>query len=496
MVTDRQVRRLLKMKNKHQHQYQAADAAGICSKTASKYLKSGKLPSQCRVEHTWPTRQDPFADNWAFVVKLLEDTQATLESKTIFEYLQMAYPGKYHNGQLRTLQRRIKAWKALYGPSREIFFSQIYYPGQWACSGFTSMNHLNITIAHQPFEHLFYHFVLCYSNWQAGRICFSESFESLSLGIQDALWKLGGVPLIHRTDNLTSAVHKVGHPDIYTDKYRGLAAHYGFESSKTNPASPHENGDVEKSNDLFKRAVDQSLIIRGSRDFDTLEEYEKFLQKIINRMNSNCHKRFAEETEVLKELPNLRYDDYEIRDCKVSRGGTFRVLHNTYSTHSRLVGETIKVRVHADHLQIWYAQRHIETLPRLRGENGHHINYRHIIDSLVRKPGAFENYCYKEDLFPTSQFRIAYDILRDTYSIRQASKEYLKILELAAKQGESLVNEALRLQINLEETMSFEKVKEFVDSKQKAPEPTDVYIEPVNINDYDMLLETPECVCV
>jgi len=315
------------------------------------------LPSQCRVEHTWSTRKDPFADDWAFVVKLLEDTQAALQAHTIFEYLQRAYPGKYHNGQLRTLQRRIKAWKALYGPSKEIFFSQIYYPGQWACSDFTSMNKLNITIAHQPFEHLVYHFVLCYSNWQAGRICFSESFESLSLGIQDALWKLGGVPALHRTDNLTSAVHKVGHPDIYTDKYRGLASHYGFKSSKTNPASPHENGDVEKSNDLFKKAVDQSLIIRGSRNFDTLEEYEKFLQKIIERMNANCHKRFAEEIDVLKELPNLRYDDYETRDCKVGKGGTFRLLHNTYSTHSRLVGETIKVRVYADDLQIWYAQR-------------------------------------------------------------------------------------------------------------------------------------------
>lgn len=142
---------------------------------------------------TWPTWQDPFSDDWAFIVNLLEETQATLEAKTIFEYLQHAYPGKYHNGQLRTLQRRIKAWKALYGPSKEIFFSQIYYPGQWACSDFTSMNKLNITIAQQPFEHIFYHFVLCYSNWQAGRICFSESFESLSLGIQDALWKLGGV---------------------------------------------------------------------------------------------------------------------------------------------------------------------------------------------------------------------------------------------------------------------------------------------------------------
>jgi hypothetical protein len=496
MVTDQQVRRLFAVQNKYEYQYQVADAAGISRKTARKYLKNGKLPSQCRVEHTWPTRKDPFADDWAFVVKLLKDTQATLEAKTIFEYLQRAYPGKYHNGQLRTLQRRIKAWKALYGPPKEIFFSQIYYPGQWACSDFTSMNHLNVTIAHQPFEHLFYHFVLCYSNWQAGRICFSESFESLSLGIQDALWKLGGVPSIHRTDNLTSAVHKVGHPDIYTDKYRGLSSHYDFESSKTNPASPHENGDVERSNGLFKNAVDQSLIIRGSRNFDTIEEYEKFLQQIIGRMNANCHKRFTEEVEVLKELPNLRYDDYETRECKVGRGGTIRLLHNTYSAHSRLVGETVKVRVYADKLEIWYAQRHIETLPRLRGENGHYINYRHHIDRLVRKPGAFENYCYKDDMFPTSQFRIAYDILRDTCSIRQASKEYLKILELAAKEDESLVNEALRLQINLDEDISFEKIKLFIDSKQKMPDPTNVHIEPVDINFYDTLLETPECVCI
>jgi hypothetical protein len=496
MVTDQQVRRLFDVQNKYEYQYQAADAAGISSKTAHKYLKSGKLPSQCRVEHTWPTRKDPFADDWSFIEQMLDETQATLEAKTLFEYLQRAYPGKYHDGQLRTLQRRVKAWKALYGPSKEIFFSQHYHPGQWASSDFTSMNKLNITIAQQPFEHLFYHFVLCYSNWQAGRICFSESFESLSLGIQDALWRLGGVPSLHRTDNLTSAVHKVGHPDIFTDKYRGLAGHYGFESSKTNPASPHENGDVEKSNDLFKKAVDQSLIIRGSRDFDTIEEYEKFLQKIIDRMNQNCHKRLAEEIEVLKELPNLRYEDYETRTCRVSRGGTIRLLHNTYSVHSRLVGETVKVRVYADKLEIWYAQRRIETIPRLRGENGHYINYRHHIDRLVRKPGAFENYCYKDDMFPTSQFRIAYDILRDTYSVRQANKEYLKILELAARENESLVNEALRLLINLEEAMSFEKVKEFIDSKQKAPEPTDVYIEQVDIKYYDMLLETPECVCI
>ena len=496
MVTDLQVRRLFDMRNKHEHLYQAADAAGMSSKTAHKYLKNGKLPSQCRVEHTWPTRQDPFADDWAFIEQILEDTQATLESKTLLRHLQLAYPGKYHNGQLRTLQRRIKAWKALYGPAKEIFFPQHYEPGQWACSDFTNMNKLNITIARQPFEHLLYHFVLCYSNWQVARICFSESFESLSLGIQDALWKLGGVPSLHRTDCLTSAVHKVGHPDIFTAKYRGLADHYGFESAKTNPASPHENGDVEKSNDLLKKAIDQSLIIRGSRDFDSVADYEKFLQKIVNRMNQNCHKRFAEEIEAIKELPARRYGDYDTKTCKIGRGGTFRLLHNTYSAHSRLAGETVKIRVYADTLELWYAQRHIETLPRLRGENGYYINYRHHIDILVRKPGAFENYCYKDALFPTSLFRIAYDILRDGCSIRQANKEYLKILELAAKEDESLVNEALRLLINLEDQIGFEKVKQFIDSKQKPPEPTSVHIEPVDINDYDMLLETPECLCV
>jgi hypothetical protein len=238
------------------------------------------------------------------------------------------------------------------------------------------------------------------------------------------------------------------------------------------------------------------LIIRGSRDFDSVADYEKFLQKIIDRMNQNCHKRFAEEIEALKELPNLRYDDYETKTCKIGRGGTFRLLHNTYSAHSRLAGETVKIRVYADTLQLWYAQRHIETLPRLRGENGYYINYRHHIDILVRKPGAFENYCYKDALFPTSLFRIAHDILRDGCSIRQANKEYLRILELAAKEDESLVNEALRLLINLEDEISSEKVKQFIDSKQKPPEPTAVHIEPVDINDYDMLLETPECVCV
>lgn len=496
MVTDQQVRKLFKMQNKYEHLYQAADAAGMSSKTARKFLKSKQLPSQIRVEHNWQTRPDPFEKDWDWIEHHLKESEGALEGKELFEALQHLWPGKYQNGQLRTLQRRIKVWKALYGPSQETFYPQNYFPGQWCCSDFTCMNELNITIQQQLFKHIFYHFVLCYSNWQTGRICYSESFESLSRGIQDALWELGGVPQHHRTDNLTSAVRKVGHPEVFTDKYQALARHYGFMGEKTQPASPNENGDVEKSNHLFKKAVNQALILRGSRDFNSLQEYEQFLRKILYRRNQNCQKRFAEELPQLHSLPKQRYEDYDEKICKVSTASTIRILHNTYSVHSRLIGENVKVRIYADHLDVWYAQRKIDTLPRLRGEDGHYINYRHIIDWLVRKPGAFENYRYKQDLFATSQFRIAYDMLRAAYDNKKANKQYLKILELAAKENESLVNEALRMFINLEVVMDADIVKQFIDSRTKPPDATEVHIEAVDLNYYDQFLESPECVSI
>lgn len=496
MVTDQQVRRLFDVRNKYEHQYQAADVAGMCSKTARKYLKTKKLPSQSRVEHTWQNREDPFETDWDWIAQHLADSEGTLEATELFKALQRMHPGKYQDGQLRTLQRRIKTWKALHGPAKETFFPQLYNPGQWCCSDFTNMNGLDITIRKQPFEHLFYHFVLCYSNWQTGQICYSESFESLSRGLQDALWQLGGVPAYHRTDNLRCAVHRVGHPDIFTDTYRALSAHYGFIGEKTQPAHPHENGDVEKSHHLFKKAVDQALILRGSRDFNSLDEYERFLDKILHRLNQNCQKCFKEELYQLRSLPHYRYEDYQEKICKVSQASTIRLLHNTYSVHSRLIGEKVTVRIYADHLEIWYAQRKIDILPRLRGENGHRVSYRHIIDWLVRKPGAFENYRYKEDLFPSSQFRVAHDLLQSVHGIKRGNKQYLKILELAAKEDESLVNKALRMFIDLEVEMDFDLIQQFVDSRTKPPEPTQVHIDPVDLNYYDQLFEVPECVGV
>ena len=495
MVTDKQVRRLFAMKNQCQTLYQLADKAGMSTKTARKYLKSGVLPSQCQAIHDWPTHPDAFAGDWPWAEEFLKNNSG-LESKSLFEALQREYPGKYQDSELRTFQRRVKQWKALSGPGQEVFFSQIYKPGQWGESDFTRMNKLGITICGMPFIHMLYHFVMCLSNWETVTVCFSESYESLSAGLQNALWKLGGIPRYHRTDNLTCAVNKVGNPEEFTANYQGLANHYGFQSCKIQPHCPNENGDIEQRHHRLKRAVEQALILRGSRDFNSRKDYEMFLEKLLDQLNTGRTKLLAEELMVLWQLPVRRHEDFTRDKCRVSRGCTIRVLKNSYSVHSRLRGENVDVRIYAEHIEVWYAQRRIEVLPRLHGENGHYINYRHVIDTLVRKPGAFENYCYKDDMFPTSQFRIVYDILRNQYGMKHGNKQYLEILELAAQESQTSVNEALRFLINHADGIDFDRVEQIVKSEQQPPDVTDVCVGDIDLDSYDCLLESAEALLV
>jgi hypothetical protein len=277
-----------------------------------------------------------------------------------------------------------------------------------------------LTIANQPFDHLLYHFVLTYSNWETGSICFSESFESLSEGVQSALWELGGVPRAHQTDRLTAAVQKALHPDEFTMRYQALLKHYGMNGRKTQAASPNENGDIEQRNHRFKRAVAQALLLRGNADFSTLDA----------RLNSGRRERFLEEQKVLFRLPEQRLESCKRLSVSVGPSSTIRVNHNVYSVESRLIGETIQIHLFAEHLDLFYAQKCVDTLPRLRGENRHLINYRHLIDQLERKPGAFENYRYREEMFPGSYFRLAYDELKERHTPQQAAREYLKILRM------------------------------------------------------------------
>lgn len=493
MITDNQVRKLMKHLQREESLAIAAAKSGMDEKTARKYRKSDKLPSELRAERTrnWRTREDPFDAIWGEIKPFLK-TNPGLEAKTLFEHLQRQYPGRFPDGQIRTFQRKVKSWRAQEGPAREVFFPQVHTPGKLGQSDFTHMGSLGITIGAEPFDHLIYHFVLTYSNWETGSICFSESFESLSEGLQKALWKLGGVPVNHRTDRLSTAVNNTGSPEEFTQRYRGLLSHYGLAGEKTQAYSPNENGDVEQSHHRFKRAVDQALMLRGSRNFPTRKDYELFLDRLFSQLNAGRHTAFQEEVAVLHSLPTVRLAACTTHRVKVGPGSTIRIKHNVYSVHSRLIREQVEVKLYADYLEIWHGQKYIETMPRLRGSRQHHIQYRHIIDWLVRKPGAFANYRYRGDLFPSSRFRMAYDALGANHSPAKADKEYLNILQLAAKENETAVEQALCYLLDQNLPISAQEVEGLVRAGLRVAPVTEILIPTVALCAYDSLLSSKE----
>ena len=490
MLTDRQFWRLRTLLQIESTLANAADKAGIDEKTARKYRDSHRLPSQRRAPRTWRTREDPFHDVWPQLQEQLR-LNPGLQAKTLFLDLQRRYPGRFPDVQLRGLQRRIKRWRSLEGPPKEVFFAQTHEPGRLAASDFTHMSALEVTIAGEPFDHLVSHFVLTYSNWETGTICFSESFESLCEGLQNALWELGGVPKRHRTDRMSAAVNTDTEPETFTQRYQALLTHYGVKPETIQPRKANQNGDAEQSHHRFKQAVDQALMLRGSRDFASRGEYQTFLRKVMAGRNANRRDRFALDQAALAPLPARRVEMTRRVKAKVDSGSTIHVGGNVYSLPSRLIGEQLDVHIGIDHLDVWHGARKIDSLPRLRGRGKHRIAYRHVIDWLIRKPGAFAQYRYRDAMFPTSRFRMAYDVLWDQRPGR-AVKEYLEILLLAARESESGVDDALRFLLDREEPLCSAAVARLVREGRRLPAVTDVTVIDVNLSMYDRLLEPRE----
>jgi hypothetical protein len=372
---------------------------------------------------------------------------------------------------VRTLQRHIAAWRALNGPNKEVIFQQVHQPAQMAQSDFTHMDDLTITLAGQPFPHLLYHLVLTYSNVEAVTICPSESFEALAEGLEAALWQIGGVPRLHRTDHLSAALRhldKEGRED-FTDNYRALMNHYGMQPTTNNLGVSHENGDVEQSHFRLKEVLDQALRVRGSRDFPSQKEYHRFLQDLVVRRNLTRQSRFEEERPLLKPLPKKPLEPGRELRVEVSRFSTIHLLSNTYSVPSRLIGTTLTIRVRAQTLEAYVGTAHTLSLPRLLGKHQHQklINYRHLSWSLVRKPHAFAAYHHRDEFFPSLAFRTLYDELARTRP-GQCDREYLRILHLAATTSESEVEVALALLAESRQPLSWEGVRELVQPYTKT----------------------------
>ncbi|MES0447316.1 MAG: IS21 family transposase [Desulfobacterales bacterium] len=487
MKTDREVKVMKLERNKGKLIRQAAAAGNMCEKTARKYLKSGVTPSQTKSPRKYRTRADVFSEVWDSIVPFLEENER-LEAKTLFEHLQRENPGKFQDGQLRSFQRKLKVWRATQGPNKEVYFPQEYKPGYQCQSDFSHMKSLGVTINRQPFDHLIYHFVLPYSNWEDATICFSESFEALSEGLQNALWKLSKVPTEHRTDRLSAAINNHCNKEEFTESYKYLLEYYKLKASKTNPYSGNENGDVEQAHNRLKKYIDQKLMLRGSRDFASQEEYSLFLRQCLNHKNRNRTYRLEEELKNMTALPLRRMDDFKRISARVTKFSTIRVAHSVYSVPSRLIGEEVYVHLYAGRLEVYYADRKIEEMPRLRGESTFHIQYRHVIDSLVRKPGAFENYQYKSCMFPSSYFKMVYDNLKDKNPTGYV-KLYLKILKLAAYEGEELVEGVLIYLIESNEDLCLESIKQYIQKRQLPQVEFGENIPPVNLATYDDFLE-------
>lgn len=490
MTRDGQVRRLWELLSAGVSLRVAALRTGMDEKTARKYRREGRMPSELSEKPRWRTRPDPFADVWEVVWQQLA-ANPRLQAKALFAWLQRESPGRFEDGQLRTFQRGVQRWRALQGPGKEVYFSQIHEPGRLCASDFTHMTELGVTICGEPLAHLVYHFVLTYSNWEWGSVCFSESFDSLSAGLQGAVWELGGVPARHRTDRLSAAVNNLTEEREFTERYRGLMAHYGLQKERIQARQAHENGDVESSHRHFKEAVDQALMLRGSREFESRDAYREFLEALLRQRNAGRQSRLREEQAALRALPARRYESCRLVRARVGPGSTIRVDRNTYSVPSRLIGVLVDVQLFAEDLAVWYGGQVQERLPRLCGRGQERINYRHVIEWLVRKPGAFERYRHREDLFPTSRFRMAYDALQDRLGERAAA-EYLAILELAARESEAGVDDALRVLLGADDVLTARGVEQFVRSQAAAPEVTEVRVAEVDLSCFDALLEDRE----
>lgn len=490
MVSDGQVKELWRLLAQGKSLATSSRMTGMSEKTARKYQSDQPLPSERKQPRNYRTRTDRFIEVWPEIEQQLEQ-EPRLKAYALFGWLQASRPGEFPDSTRRTFERRVAQWQALHGPPKPVFFSQVHQPGQLAASDFTVCNELDVTIAGQKFEHSFYHCVLTYSNVESVSLCFSESFEALSEGIQKAFWEFGGVPQQHRTDSLSAAVKNHSSRKLHTTRYTALMDHYACQPQRTNARCANENGDVESANGHFKDRLDQALLLRGSREFDSRREYVTFVEQRVVTANSHRQERLAEEQSVLQRLPDQRLDTADILlDIRVSKGSTIRVRTNVYSVPSRLIGLRVDVRIEAEQIDVTYQGHPIQTVPRLVGKQCVSINFRHVIDSLVRKPGAFASYRYQQEMFPTSQFRIAYDMLDQAHSRKVADKAYVKILELAARESLAGVDHALRLLIKAGVSIDFEVIQEMVQDAAKLPPVTEVKVEAPDLNELDSLFTT------
>jgi len=412
-------------------------------------------------DRDWRTREDPFAGAWGEVVELLE-VMPELQAARIFDYLREKYPGRYEDGQLRTLQRRVRLWRARHGPERELFFLQVHFPGEAVQLDWLDGNRLGVLIGAERFDHKLCHCAAVYSKWEWSRVCFSEDFLSLRNTLQDTLFGLGGVPKVLQIDNTSSATCSLAEGEGKRDfnaRFKRLLKHFGLTGRRVNIGCAHENGTIEKLHDHFRVRLEQALMLRGSRRFDSVRAYEDFIREQLRKANANRTRKLTEERRHLEALPASRYPEFESESHRIGPGGTVRIKRKTYSLPSRLKGEFLNCRIYTEHIDLYLGTTRVHRLKRVHGSDSG-IQWGDLVSWLVRKPGAFAHYRHRESMFPTAAYRQVHAALCEKFEQYAADREYLLILDASAGVEPGVAAEALGRMLSGEVVLSVEGFRE------------------------------------
>jgi hypothetical protein len=476
--------------------------AGMSRKTAGKYLSQDKVLEQRRVPHAWRTRVDPLAEIWPMALEMLGDAPE-LEAKALFEHLMGSGSpagGGVAEKHLRTFQRRVRDWRLEHGPGKEVFFTQDHPPGKTLAMDWTDMGGLGITIGGRALKHKLFHAVLPYSNWEWAVRAQSESTLSLRAGLKATLGRLGRVPQELLSDHSSTATHQLRRGVAergFNEEYLSICAHVGITPRTINVGRPQENGSCETSHGHLKRRIKQHLLLRGSADFASVEEYDSFLVKVLESGNLRRTKRLGEELAAMPERQIADLADYRELMVSVRNDSTIRVNKMVYSVPCRLIGVKLLARIGENEIALLVGAREVARLPLSRGDRGAVIDFRHLIGDLLRKPGAFAGYRWREELFPSLVYRATYDRLECAGAY--ADKRYLEVLKVAADEGVTAVENALeQLLATPRGVISVKNVREVLDTwrdlerewRERPP-------LPVSLSVYDSLLdgrEENECV--
>ncbi len=440
-INSEQVKLYMKERKKGKTQERASAHCGF-SERSGRRIDTGDLQPLGGKMRDWRTRQDPFAGVWENEVVPLLRQESKLTPKTLFECLQSDHPGEYPDSKLRTFQRKVSKWKALYGADKEVMFRQNQIAGRMGLSDFTQLKQVQITIVGVIFHHLLYHFRLAFSGWCSVKVVHGgESYSAFAEGLQDALQRLGGSPQEHRSDSLSAAFKNLSKDAAAdtTKRYEQLCKHYDMEPTRNNRGKGHENGAVESPHGHLKKRIQQGLLLRGSKDFTSVSEYEGFLAEIVQTINRNKLDKIEEERKYLQPLPLQRTADYTELVVRASTSSTIRVKRVVYTVPSRLIGKALRVHIYDSRLEVYLGSTHTVTLQRIFVKDKNHrakqVDYRHVITSLERKPQAFRYSQLRDELLPNKTYKAVWEFVDLHQDAHKACKTMVGILGLAHREN-------------------------------------------------------------